>query len=645
MSIFFAEPLWWLFLAPAALPPLIHLLARRRKTLTLPSIILLQKITREKTLLRRWQKMLLMVLRCAALAALGASFAKPYFSVGGAKASAGDSAVIFLFDVSLSGDFSAGGVTEHETAKIAALEILKRLPNETAVAVAAYSDARHPQITPFTLNKIAAAESISRTATGYDATDHAAGLEAAAALIKESVYSKNTIIWFTDAARSGFAREVSFQNGRKPLLLLASGSEIRPNVWVTGYSVDDNGNLAAHIESRDFDGNAMLSLRSRGKNLGEISVSLKQGSNKAGTFWRATPLEPCIFEIRGDALRKDDTYRFAAPETRGNVKAIIVDGNPKPGHFSEVYYLEAAAMSLGMDAKTVRFYDFADFRLSDFDAVFFSNFWPRDREDEITEYLSGRGRVILFASDAFQEDFSAMGVSAGAVINKRETARAAENLAELMPAAAKFDWNTSVSKYFKISAEKTLGVPMRLDDGTPFIVTDGRFTFVNSSADRTRSDFAVKPAFVPLLKVLLSPDVPPQESVVYGFVGTPGALGDGHRRRRARLTSGAKSISVAGGIVPPIDEPAIFSVEHPENPDGDAKSWYIVNTHPSESDTRRVDNINAFVKNASIYRVSPTDTALMASMAAGRSIAGILRMIFMALLASENIMVFILNKR
>ncbi|MDI6756513.1 MAG: BatA and WFA domain-containing protein [Endomicrobiia bacterium] len=651
MSIFFAAPSRLIFLISALAPPLVHLLSKRQKTIVLPSVLLLRKIRREKTLLRRWQKILLMILRSAALAALAASFAKPYISfaslerMSGAAAASGDSAVIFLFDSSMSRTFAPTGTVEHEAAKTAALDILSKLPKETSVAVMSYSDAPEAAHTPFTLNKVAAAEGISRITSGYKGTDHASGIEAAARLLQESRHSKKTVIWFTDAARTGFDRQTSLSEGT--LLIVAAPEGSRPNASVTGYVQSLNNTLTARINSYGFEGPALLSLSGGANQSAQMNVILKNGQNSAPTFWKPEGGETLGLEIRGDGLRRDDIFRFAAPEAKLAGKILIVDGNPRPGHLSEIYYVEAAARaSRLLDVKTVRFYDFGTIRPKDFDSLIFSNFWPDKRADEIASYVAAGGRVVVFAGDNFQEGMKLNGITLGSLISTRETARKTDDLLKFVPGAEALDWNSSVTKYFEISAQKDFTALLRLDDGAPFIFTDGGFTFVNSAADRSRSDFPVKPGFAPLLNRFISPKETGRESVVYGFVGKPARAGE-RPDANARLVVGDKRIPIVGGVIPPVDEPGIYTIEYIKGSQRIRSARFIVNTPPEESDTRPAEDLGEFIKNAAIYRVSPTETRRIASMASGLGGAGILRLIFLALFAAENIVIaaMALNKK
>lgn len=651
MSIFFAAPSHLIFLVSALAPPLVHLLSRRQKTIVLPSIFLLRKIRREKTLLRRWQKILLMILRSAALAALAASFAKPYISfasiekISSGAASSGDSAVIFLFDSSMSRTFAHAGVVEHETAKTAALDILSKLPKETSVAVMSYSDAPEAGHTPFTINKVAAAEGMARITCGYKGTDHATGIEAAARMFQESAHSKKTVIWFTDAARNGFGRQTSLIEGT--LLIIAAPEGVRPNASVTGYVQSLNNTLTARINSYGFEGPALLSLSGGANQSAQMSVVIKNGPNSVPTFWKPEGGETLAFEIRADGLSRDDIFRFASPDPKTAGKILIVDGNPRPGHLSEIYYVEAAARAGRLlDVKTVRFYDFGTIRPKDFDSLIFSNFWPEERADEIASYIAAGGRVVVFAGDNFQEGMKLNGITLGSLISNRETARKTDDLIKFIPGAEALDWNSSVTKYFEISAQKDFVALMRLPDGAPFILTDGGFTFVNSAADRSRSDFPVKPGFAPIINRFIAPQDLNRDAVVYGFVGKSALMPDSPSAS-ARLVVGDKRVPIVGGVIPPVDEPGIYTIEYIKGSRRIRSARFIVNTPPEESDTRPAESLGEFIKNAAIYRVSPTETRRIASMASGLGAAGILRLMFLALFAAENIIIaaMALNKK
>ena len=100
----FLTPLFLLGLAALAIPVLVHLTQRERKSvIAFPSLMFLKKIPYESVQKRRIRDWLLLALRLAALALIVSAFARPFLRGSGIAAAAGGAReIVVLLDRSYS---------------------------------------------------------------------------------------------------------------------------------------------------------------------------------------------------------------------------------------------------------------------------------------------------------------------------------------------------------------------------------------------------------------------------------------------------------------------------------------------------------------------------------------------------------------
>src|SRR5205807_1182019 len=86
----FLSPLFLAGLAALAIPVLIHLIQRERKTIVeFPSLMFLRRIPYQSVRRRRIHNWLLLLIRSAAVVLIVAAFARPFFHQGTLAAAAG----------------------------------------------------------------------------------------------------------------------------------------------------------------------------------------------------------------------------------------------------------------------------------------------------------------------------------------------------------------------------------------------------------------------------------------------------------------------------------------------------------------------------------------------------------------------------
>src|SRR4029453_429288 len=87
LTMSFLAPLFFAGLAAIAVPILVHLIQRERKTIIeFPSLMFIRKIPYQSVERRRIHNWLLLLMRVAAMALLIAAFTRPFFNVDPVKA-------------------------------------------------------------------------------------------------------------------------------------------------------------------------------------------------------------------------------------------------------------------------------------------------------------------------------------------------------------------------------------------------------------------------------------------------------------------------------------------------------------------------------------------------------------------------------
>src|SRR5207247_8932714 len=102
----FLAPAFFVGLAALAIPVIIHLIQRERKTIVeFPSLMFLRRIPYQSVRRRRIRHWLLLAMRAAALALIVLAFARPFFrqsALAAAAAAGGAREVVILLDQSAS---------------------------------------------------------------------------------------------------------------------------------------------------------------------------------------------------------------------------------------------------------------------------------------------------------------------------------------------------------------------------------------------------------------------------------------------------------------------------------------------------------------------------------------------------------------
>jgi len=197
----FLAPLFLLGLAALAVPVLIHLTQRERKSvIAFPSLMFLKKIPYESVQKRRIRDWLLLALRLAALALIVAAFSRPFLrgaSVAAAPGGARD--IVLLLDRS----YSMGYGDSWSRAQRVASDAIASATAADRVSVVLFADSAEVALRS-TPDRSRAVAEINAATPGPGATKYGPALKLAGSLLAESLLPRKEVIVVSDFQRSGW---------------------------------------------------------------------------------------------------------------------------------------------------------------------------------------------------------------------------------------------------------------------------------------------------------------------------------------------------------------------------------------------------------------------------------------------------------
>ncbi|MDP3716970.1 MAG: BatA and WFA domain-containing protein [Acidobacteriota bacterium] len=197
----FLTPLFLLGLAALAIPVLVHLTQRERKSVVaFPSLMFLKKIPYESVQKRRIRDWLLLAMRLAALALIVAAFARPFLRGSEIAAAAGGAReIVVLLDRSYSMGY---GDSWSRAQRLAADAIASATPADR-VSLVLFAD--HAEVVlRSTPDRSRAVAEINAASPGPGATKYGPALKLAGSALAESLLPRKEVIVVSDFQRSGW---------------------------------------------------------------------------------------------------------------------------------------------------------------------------------------------------------------------------------------------------------------------------------------------------------------------------------------------------------------------------------------------------------------------------------------------------------
>ena len=520
----FLTPLFWLALAGAAIPVIIHLIQREKKNVVqFPSLMFLRRIPYQSVRRRRIRNWPLLLLRLAALALIVAAFTRPFLHTQAltAAASGGAREVVILVDRSYSLSLAdrwtrATALARDRVQQLGAADRGSIVFFDTGAEVALRSTTDKGRLT----------SALASGKPGASATKYAPALKLAGSILSESALPNKEVVLISDFQRLGW--------------LGAEGVRLPAGATLTPVSVaeGDAANVAvtpAVLQRSTFDGQERVTVTAgainRGPAIGSLNltlevdgraiqskaVALTAGGSASVTFDPFTPSSKFTrgsVRIPDDRLARDNAFYFVVTP-RDRIKVILAG---RAGAAREASLYLERALELG--------------ETPSFDVV------QRSVENITTEDLGTAAVVVLndvAISPAMAEKLGAFVENGGGVFVVLGPRALWPNVPDILPAVAGqpadrsrgvagrlgvLEYGHPIFETFRaprtgdFSSARFYGyrtvtpaagaqVLARFDDGAPALMERrtgrGKVVAWTSTLDVTWNDLALKPVFLPFV--------------------------------------------------------------------------------------------------------------------------------------------------
>jgi hypothetical protein len=526
------------FLAPAflagllavAVPVIIHLINRERKVVVeFPSLMFLERIPYRSVRRQKIRHLLLLMMRCLALALLAAAFARPFFERRQAAiGSTGAREVVVLLDQSASMGY--GG--RWDRARDAARKVVAGLSNGDRATLVLFANdasvASEPMSTPDRL-----VASINAAKLGSEATRYGPALKLAAQIVGASTLPRREVVLISDYQKVGWANhnEIVFPPGTKVTTVDLGGGK-PSDVGVAQVTTDrdstgdrDHLTVAARlINTGSAAKTVTATLAIGGRDMQTQRATISPSSAAQVAFTRiAVPNSATrgTVKITPDSMPQNDVLNFVVAPDEG-VQVLIVE--PANARENQGLFL-SRALGIG---------DRPSFRVTE---KTIGELTPRDVDgralvvlDEVAPpageigrhlraLLDGGSGVVIVPGAAATATWPAewralLPGTVGSVVDRTADAGGtlssldyAHPIFELFNAPRSGDFSTArFYRYRLLTPQAGAAVPARFDDGAPALVEravgSGKIMMWASTFDSYWTNLPLQPVFLPFVHQL-----------------------------------------------------------------------------------------------------------------------------------------------
>jgi hypothetical protein len=322
----FLTPLFLLGLAALAVPVLIHLTQKERKSVVeFPSLMFLRKIPYESVQRRRIRDWLLLALRLAAIALIVAAFSRPFVRGSElAAASSGARDIVVLLDRS----YSMGYGDSWSRAQRAAAQALDSATPSDRISLVLFADTAEVALRS-TPDRSRAVAEIDAASPGPGSTKYGPALKLAGSLLAESLLPRKEVIIVSDFQRGGWQPDDTLRmpGGTTITTAAVEGAE-GPNLALTPVALlrsreagqPERITVTAGVVNRTAAPavNVPIALEIDGRVVQDLAISA--GPNASATVSFApltitTPNTRAVVRLGGqggtpDALARDNVFNF-----------------------------------------------------------------------------------------------------------------------------------------------------------------------------------------------------------------------------------------------------------------------------------------------------------------------------------------------
>jgi len=538
----FASPWMLAGLLVLALPIWLHLRPRRMEPVPFPAIDLLRRVAALRAGRLRFQRLILLVTRLLAVAALVLAASRPSLTVirpGGIRAGAALALVLVLDDSRSMFQRDADGVTAFDDARAKALLEIDRLrPGDGAALVLSGRPARRAGADGgFDVDKTR--QAIERARPSHRGDDLEGALRLAARLLEESPLPQREVAVITDLGDRGFRdRHLPWtaESGIGFRVARVGPAEPPPNRSVDGVRAFPAGEgtprdvvvealISNHSDEpvRDFE----VVLELEGQVAARGTVDIEPGGSVAKRFhhrFDAEGLHRGKVRIPADALPEDDEREFAAV-VRRSLDVLVIGDNPRPGsHRDEAFYLRRALATpssgeVPIHPLVVDFEAAAAGPLAGHDVVFLAGAeeLPAAFGKRLVDFVSAGGGLFV-APGAAGAGFDSLAEVLPAITRSIRQSRSEDRpfrvtaVNRAHPVFQPFEDGPSgleqvaVHRHLLVEPDPAIerGILAEVTGGMPLLlerrVDRGRVMLLTTTLDRSWTDMPIRPGYLPLVQ-------------------------------------------------------------------------------------------------------------------------------------------------
>jgi len=535
------------FLA-AGVPLAIHLLTRRtRQRAPLPTVRFLQRAIAQQSRLYRVRRLLLLILRTLAVAALITAFLKPTIISRLGTTGTERTAVVIVLDTSASMGYSAAGISAFSSARNEALRVLDALkPGDKANVILCDSQPK-PILSDPADDYGALARGLRAAEVTEERGEPAAAINLAVEQLDKARGKTKRIYLFSDFQRTNWAN-VKFDAvpAAIQLLFVSANSGRTMNVGITNirtYPTTPHVGEPITAECEVFNSSdgvrhvpVTLALSNGGRSTQSLDIAPYSSASANFALQFDTPSEvECMVTIPGDNMPADDTRRMVIDLRRMATVVLITDEDvsraPNGSFFVARALRPDPTGQAGFRVIPVKPLDLNNPLLHAADAVIVCNAprMPEQQYHALSRYVTNGGSLLWFLyGSQISAQLNALGRQLPAAeplplqvdhtVDLSGNGKGYVTLTE-----ARYD--SPLLKAFKDPAAADLShihfkricttsevdpraeTLLKYDDGTAAAVRTGEgsgsLLLVNMSPDPAWSDLARQQAFLPLLHEFL----------------------------------------------------------------------------------------------------------------------------------------------
>lgn len=416
--------------AGVGVPLIIHLIGRQRaKVVRFAAFDFLMGTKRETARRFRLRELGLLLVRALICLAVPLVLAKPFAmcTARGPEVTRGPQAAVIVIDDSFATALAHDGARLIDRAKARAMNILAQLGTEADVAILRSAEDA-PAATELSRDHIRLRSAIAEIEPTARPADTWNALRRAGQLLSASSHERRTVYLISILAESGFGggSGAPWPPATGPELVLVPLLEGAPpgNVAITDLAVERDpasGSRGVRVlaELQNFGATPVeqrgVALRIEGRVVARGLVTLAPGERQSRQFLASLPtgsrFADLVVELDPDALSMDDR-RYARTELREEVRALLVNGDPRTVRYEdELFYLEAALRpgdraDSGTALTTVTVDDLPEIRLADFDVVVLANVRALRRElvARLVTWIQAGGGLMVTVGENVDAD-------------------------------------------------------------------------------------------------------------------------------------------------------------------------------------------------------------------------------------------------